>query len=122
MIAPKPLLSCQFQEGKFEIFEKNSIGAAIARQFFSFVENAVNVVGTDLDPLNQSPFTSNAEGTEGLATAKSIVFTCVRKFSKSNISFYVLQIEGCKNTSSCVHLQSSWSDKLATGQGTFEMT
>ena len=92
MIAPKPLLSCQFQEGKFEIFEKNSIGGAIARQFFSFVENAVNVVGTDLDPLNQSPFTSNAEGTEGLATAKSIVFTCVRKFSKSNISFYVLQM------------------------------
>jgi len=48
-------------EGKFEIFEKNSIGGAIARQFFSFVENAVNVVGTDMDPLNQSPFTSNAE-------------------------------------------------------------
>ena len=56
-------LSCQLQEGKFEIFEKNSIGAVIAMQFFSFVENAVNVVGTDKDPLNQSPFTSNAEGT-----------------------------------------------------------
>merc|ERR1719317_744595 len=43
-------------EGKHEIFEANSIGAALARQFFSFVENAVLIVGTDQDPLNQSHF------------------------------------------------------------------